>query len=335
MIPIIPASKKENSLKHRHRPVFFLKIQIKIPALCLLLLAAAVCTRSSPPEKPEPEPDTPEHFPLKGRIVFQSNHDGDNEICLLTADGMRKLTQNDWEDIYPLWSPDGKRIAYAADPEGNFDIYTMKEDGTDVHSLTSSPLDETDPGWYPEGKNIVYTRENKKFLRDEIALYRVDVETGQSRRVIPGYDKTHAIAHVSPQGDLLAFTGKRAVGWDVAVFNTHSREVTFLNQGGDSCRPRFSPDGKHIAYVSSRADGKGDIWVMAPDGSGKIRLTERDDTYDYFPSWSPEGRYIVFSSSTQHSHSGDWQIWVIEVSSRKTWLLFDSPGNDVFPDWSE
>ena len=139
---------------------------------------------------------------------------------------------------------------------------------------------------------------------------------------------------MSPTANLLAFTGKKSIGWDVAVYNTHSQKVTFLNEGGNSCRPRFSKDGKQIAYVSSEADGKGDIWIMSSNGSNKVRLTERDNTYDYFPSWSPDGRYIVFDSSTQHSHEGDWQLWVVEVRTRKTWLLFDSTGNDIFPDWN-
>ena len=72
---------------------------------------------------------------------------------------------------------------------------------------------------------------------------------------------------------------------------------------------------------------------MNPDGTQKTRLTLRNDTYDYFPSWSPDERYIVFNSSRQHDHDGDWALYLIEVKSKKVILLFDSPGNDVFADW--
>jgi TolB protein len=117
------------------------------------------------------------------------------------------------------------------------------------------------------------------------------------------------------------------------MYNLRSHEVKFLDEGGKSCRARFSRDGTKLAYVSSQADGKGDIWIMNPDGSNKTRLTERDETYDYFPAWSPDDRFIVFDSSRQHDHNGDWALYVIEVKSREARLLFDSPGNDIFPDW--
>jgi Tol biopolymer transport system component len=190
-----------------------------------------------------------------------------------------------------------------------------------------------EPAWYPDGKSIAYSREVKKILRKKISLYKLDLRTKFSQKLIPGYDKTHAIPHVSPSDPLVTFTAKRIRGWDSAMYNWKTKEVKFLDSGGKSCRARFSKDGKKLAYTSSKADGKGDIWLMNPDGSGKFRLTESEHTYDYFASWSPDGRYIVFNSSKQHDHNGDWQLMIIDVQTKKTMLLFDSPGNDVFPDW--
>ncbi|MCK4932968.1 MAG: PD40 domain-containing protein, partial [Candidatus Aminicenantes bacterium] len=48
--------------------------------------------------------------------------DGDREIYLLTKDGVTQLTDNGWDDEFPKWSPDGKKIAYSANPKGNYDI---------------------------------------------------------------------------------------------------------------------------------------------------------------------------------------------------------------------
>jgi len=108
-----------------------------------------------------------------------------------------------------------------------------------------------------------------------------------------------------------------------------------LVQDGTSCRPRFSPDGKAIVYVSSAADGKGDIWTMARDGSGRIRITERNETYDYFPSWSPDGMQVVFCSNPKSGYAdqGEWALLVVDVDTKMVRPLFDSPGRDVFPDW--
>lgn len=272
-------------------------------------------------------------FAIEGKIVFQSNVDGDNEIYMISEQSIIKLTDNTWEDEYPVWSHDGKKIAFTANPQGNYDIFVMNSDGSEITPITSSDSDEKGPAWFPDGKRIGFTKNVKSFFRKKQYLYAIDIVTKNTNKIIPKYSKTHAIANVSPTKPLITFTGKRMRGWDAAIYDINKNEVKFLDEGGKSCRARFSKDGNKLAYVSSKADNKGDIWLMNPDGSQKMRLTERDETYDYFPSWSPDGKYIVFNSSLQHDHNGDWQLYIIEVKSRKTSLLFDSPGNDAFPDW--
>lgn len=272
-------------------------------------------------------------FLIEGKIVFQSNLDGDNEIYLISQTEVKKLTDNTWDDEYPVWSPDGTQIAFMGNPKGNYDIFTMNFDGSGVTAVTSSSSDERVPSWFPDGKRIAFTRQVKKFLQKELHLYEVDTDTKKMKRIIPQFSKNHAIPHVSPKGSLLSFTAKRRIGWEVAIYDSEKNEVRFLDEGGKSCRGRFSKDGRRIAYVSSKADKKGDIWIMNPDGSQKIRMTQTDDKYDYFPSWSPDSKFIAFNSSHQHDHNGDWQLCVLEVSTRKISVLFDSPGNDAFPDW--
>ena len=288
-------------------------------------------------DKPIPnqaqEQELKARVPFSGRIVFQSNFDGDNEIYLLTPAGILKLTDNSWDDIFPAWSPQGDWIAFASNRRGNYDIYRMRPDGSARQALTRSDADEKEPAWYPDGKSVIFTREAKKLLRSSIALFKLDLSTRKVTRVIPEYGKSHGIAHVAPTAALITFTGKRTLGWDVAVYDRLQTELTFLAEGGKSCRGRFSPDGKKLAFVSSRVDGKGDIWMMNPDGTQKIRLTQREDTYDYFPSWSPDGRFLVFNSSKQHNHDGDWQLYIFDLETHTIALLFDSPGSDVFPDW--
>jgi Tol biopolymer transport system component len=133
---------------------------------------------------------------------------------------------------------------------------------------------------------------------------------------------------------LIAFTGKKTMGWDVFMFERRTKMLTQLTEGGKACRPHFSRDGRKIAYVSAKADGNGDIWLMNPDGTGKTRLTERDETADYFPSWSPDEEYIVFSSSLEHRiDRGNWSLFLVRVKTKEIFPLLDSPGRDVFPDW--
>ena len=300
--------------------------------ISLFMTAAFSCGEKAPPV-PAGEKSLKPRQTVKGSIVFQSNFDGDNEICLISGRTMKKLTDNDWDDEYPSWSPDGRTIAFTSNREGNFDIYLMRLKDSRITRLTSTPKNETDPAWYPDGRHIAFARETGGLLRSKGGLYKINLATKEEKKIIPGYEATHGIADISSEDPILTFTGKRRIGWDVAVFHMGTKNVEFLQEGGKSCRARFSHDGKWLAYVSSKDLPRAEIWKMRPDGSEKTRLTERKETHDYFPDWSPDDRTIVFNSSTQHSPGGDWKLLLLDLKTGKTSLLFDSAGNDIFPDW--
>lgn len=272
---------------------------------------------------------------FQGSIIFQSDMDGDNEIYLLSTAGLRKLTDNDWQDEYPLWSPDGKWISYSANPRGNYDIFIMDAAGSGIRRITTSARDEIEQAWFPGGRKMAYTEEVRRPLGRRYSLRSVDLGSGAVGRMAPDFGGSAALPNFSPAGPIMAFTGKKTMGWDIYAYDLEKKTYAQLTEGGHACRPRFSPDGRKIAYVSHEADGKGDIWLMNPDGSGKERLTARDETYDYFPAWSPDGRHIVFASSrdTMYADRGEWALYVVEVASRRVELLFDGAGRDVFPDW--
>ena len=299
-------------------------------ALIIVFIVAACGTKA--PEKTNASVEKLAVNELKptadfsGTIVFQSDMDGDSDIYRMTRDGLLKLTDNSWNDEYPRWSPDGRRVAFSANPRGNYGVYVMNDDGTGVAPVVDSPEDETEPAWLPDGSGVAFTRND--------ALWTVDLRTREEARVIPDYSRTHGLSDFSPAAPLVAFTGHRTVGWDVFICDRASRRVEALTEGGRSCRPRFSPDGRKLAFVSAAADGKGDIWLMNPDGTDKTRLTERDATADYYPAWAADGLSIVFSSSEGHSPKTDrWALFIVDVRSKRVVPLFSAADRALFPDW--
>jgi TolB protein len=69
----------------------------------------------------------------------------------MNADGseQKNLTSNPAEDVFPFWSPDGKKIAFQSDRDGNGEIYIMNAGGSEQKNLTNNPADDYQPSWSP------------------------------------------------------------------------------------------------------------------------------------------------------------------------------------------
>lgn len=222
-------------------------------------------------------------------ILYTSYRDGDFDIYVMDEDGSAEtnLTAAPTStEIEPAASPDGSRIAYASDQAGpGWDIYTMLPDGSDVQNLSNSP-DHTDldPTWSPDGQKIA-------FVRGADSLYVMDSDGGNPQWLgILGRDPSW-----SPDGSRLAYTSSNSLH----VADADGSNPTDISLAGwQDLQPSWSPDGTTIVYSSRPSlDDDFEIHAVAPDGSGRIQLT--NDPYDYhdqYPAWSPRGHRIVFNS---------------------------------------
>ncbi len=101
----------------------------------------------------------------QARITFMSDREGNPEIYVMDADGgnPRNLTNHQFKDWEPSWSPNGKQIVFVSDREvdGNHEIYVMDADGSNPRNLTNHPEDDSAPAWFgsafpvaPAGKKL-------------------------------------------------------------------------------------------------------------------------------------------------------------------------------------
>lgn len=171
----------------------------------------------------------------------------------------------------PAWSPDGKRIAFASDRAGTYDIYTMSsEDGRDVSRLTEDASAEADPAWAPDGSSIAYT-----------AALREDRTQQCGNMPIVG-DGDEGNTFAEGVGSNVAGGG----GPYIYQMEADGRQKRYLTDVGIAAEPDWSPDGSHIIFAGKRKGEEVDLYLIASDSSGHwIQLTF-DQAQDKSPSWA-------------------------------------------------
>jgi Tol biopolymer transport system component len=188
--------------------------------------------------------------PRGNEIAFVSRRGGDLEIYVANADGseQRRLTRNAMRDSNPVWSPDGRRIAY----ESNWQLWVMNADGSGQRRLTHNGGRNFNPAWSPDGRTIAFERRLGRYQE---------------------------VDWCSGCGGALFFEV-----WIMNADGSGERQLT--PAGARNRAPSWSPDGRKIAFVSTR-DGNQEIYVMNPDGSGQRNLTRTRGPRETSVAWSP------------------------------------------------
>ncbi|MGH3087872.1 MAG: hypothetical protein ACRDSJ_11220, partial [Rubrobacteraceae bacterium] len=308
-------------------------------------------------------------FPGKnGRIVFESNRDGNSEIYSMNPDGsdQRRLTNNPAADNTPTFSPNGKKIAFASDrtdPDTSdfdfiYDIFVMNADGANVRRITNDgDAFNFGPAWSPDGKKLAFTSDlGEEGGRGNYDIFTIDINSGARARVTNNENFDFS-PDWSPDGKSIAFESDRVNeggqrDQEVYTINLNTGAVTNVSQNDfDDYSPSYSPDGERIAFQSCRPAGPGscrfdepeetradfDIFTANVDGSEQVRLTEdsREDIADnYTPSWSPNGKRIAYAVVKDREFV-EAEIFTMSSSdgSSKRRLTRNPTASDFGPDW--
>jgi unsaturated rhamnogalacturonyl hydrolase len=202
------------------------------------------------------------------------------------------LSQTDAADEdTPVFSPDGSQVAFASNRSGDWDLYLVAPDGTNVRAaVTNGSSDELHPSFTPDGQGLVFSSNREAGNWD---IYTATIGSDGTWRRLTSHPSADRFPTVSPDGNAITFRSERDGDSEIYVMTgdgSDLRQIT-SNAAFDSY-PTFTPDGSGVVFASDRA-GKDGVYLVNVAGEGLIEL-EKDPAWRAFnPRVSADGRHFL------------------------------------------
>ncbi len=258
------------------------------------------------------------------RISYVTKNGPEYRLEVADADGENvKVALRSMEPIMsPAWSPDGSKVAYVSF-EARKPIVMMQNLVTgERYTVANYKGNNSAPAWSPDGSRLAVV-----LSKDGIAqIYTVNARGGSLQRMT-----TSSAIDTEPQfsadGQYIYFLSDRGGGpqiYRMSAGGGDAQRVTF--NGNYNISPRISPDGKNLAYISRR-DGKFQLYTLDLASGQELRLS--DTTNDEFPSFAPNGRYIMYATESGRRGS----LAVVSLDGKIKQKLTVQTGDIRQPTW--
>jgi Tol biopolymer transport system component len=237
-------------------------------------------------------------------------------------------TSGEDHDLYPRLSPDGTKLAYARySSHGVADLFVQPmEPLAKPRRLTSDRRAIQGLTWTPDSRRILFSSSRTGSFQ----LWSVLAEGGEVR-IAPTNSSSAAEPAMAPSGDWLLYVESHA-NWNIwrrPLDGSARPPQRLLSSSGRNYDPRYSPDGRWIAFVSDRS-GSMELWVADSEGRGARQLTHLNVPWLGGISWSPGGDRIAFDARPQ-DHSA---IFLIPFAGGEPQLLEHNAYEERMPSWS-
>jgi Tol biopolymer transport system component len=236
-------------------------------------------------------------------------------------------------DFNPSFSPDGKWLAFFREHTSNADEFQVlpmagtRPAGT-PRPLLDSVADLWRLDWMPDSRSLVYSQ----YREAALSLWRISLAERTPRPLGFAGDGATVLS-IARQGHRLAYAKRTS---DINIWRRSGPgaaepvepHVFIASRQADEF-PRYSPDGRHIAFVSERS-GTREIWVSDAEGRNAVQITSLGGPLAGTPNWSPDSRWIVFDLSRE----GHRDLHIISAEGGGLRKLTGDSSNHVLPSWS-
>ncbi len=246
------------------------------------------------------------------------------------------LTQSPGDDMDADWNQHERKIAFASNRTGDFDLYVMNADGSNVSQITSGPHMDRLPSWEPGGNQIAYATDQD----GDMEIFKIRPNGNDPRQLTRNtcFDSDPAW---SPDGTKIAYVTNCDGAQDLEVHVMGidgASDVRLTNRPStDEFHPTWSADSTKIAFESVQTGGGAhidtEIMIMNADGTDLHALAISASTDDLIhPAWWPGGNLLAVA---RVDSTGDYNLFLISTSGGTASLVLDQPLTQWSPVWGD